>query len=481
MWGPLRALGAGAVLAAMLGGPAAAWATRYASSTGTSSESCASPATACDLKTAVAGNGVNNPKAGEEVIVEPGTYKVTTKIESTVAPLTVRGAAGQPRPVITSKAVTVFKGSGLSLAYLTIEQSGLSSEPAIHVNESTVERMLIRGEPSGNVLVDDFNGTLKDSVIVARKGSTSGAVGMVANGGPDTETLRNDTIVAESEEEHATAIEVDQQEASPKTKLTINAYNTIAINTAGKPDVFATAGGVVAMNHSDYAKPEGEGEVVEGAGRVKAPPLFVEAAKGNFAEATGSPTIDAGLNEEANGPFDYEGNPRTSGAATDIGAFEVQVPAPPKKEPETPKGTSGGTVPGTGSTPLVLGQPFESDERWRESRSKGSKKLPVGTVFTFTLNQAATATFTFTRKVQGRKVKGVCVARTRRNLHKRRCTRSIRSTLTLGGHVGLNAIDFQGQVSGGKLPRGSYSVVVTVTNAFGQRASSAPLKFTILA
>ena len=69
---------------------------------------------------------------------------------------------------------------------------------------------------------------------------------------------------------------------------------------------------------------------IAGAGNQTAPPLFVDGAAGDYREAPGSPTIDAG-SPTGIGPLDLAGNPRALGPAPDIGAFEF---VPPPRSPE---------------------------------------------------------------------------------------------------------------------------------------------------
>jgi hypothetical protein len=471
-----------AVAVALLAVPAVAGATRYATPTGKNSSSCATVAEACSLRTAIEGFGGNGPKAGEEVIVEPGTYEVTSKIEPQVATLEVRGAPGQPRPVITSKNVTIFGtftgGHGMNLAHVELEDTVLSSEPAIRLSGATVEGVLLIGEPSGNVLFEDFEGLLKDSVVIAVPGSTSGAVGIVLNEATVTETLRNDTIVAESAESaNAGAIELDSQSIKAGF-LTINAFNTIAINTAGVSDVIASQRSRINMFHSDYAKPSAEagGEVVNGGGSVTAVPLFVNAAADDFAELATSPTVDAGAVEEANGPVDFEGAARTSGASTDIGAYELQVPAP---TPTEPKGGGTGKGVGTGPRPpLLISGLKESHRVWPAVRRKG-RKGPVGTSFSFSLNAPATVTLSFKATGRGRKIKGRCAARSRSNAGKPHCALAVGS-ITISGRAGTNSVAFKGLLHGHPLAPGAYTVLVTAVDASARRASAGPLAFTVV-
>jgi hypothetical protein len=327
----VRIVLAGIALSVPLAGAPSAWAVRYASPTGASSSNCQTPATACALRTAVHGVGSNKPAKGEEVIVEPGNYSVSgSAIEPGAAGMSVHGVAGKPRPVITGHTTAVFRANGvdsLTLGYLDIEEQG-GGMAALGIDSGVLERLLIRGTPSSgnsNMLCQCYNGTLRDSVIVALPGSTSGAVGVWSNGGSTNETLYNDTIYSEAKA--APAIQLVQEKnigTELELRLILNAYNTIAVNSAGGHDVSASLHGIIYMTHSDYASPTGAGDVsnTSEGGNVKVPPLFANAAAGDFRELVGSPTIDAGLNQPADGTLDFEGNPRQFGASTDIGAYE---------------------------------------------------------------------------------------------------------------------------------------------------------------
>ena len=63
---------------------------------------------------------------------------------------------------------------------------------------------------------------------------------------------------------------------------------------------------------------------MEGAGNQSSAPAFVNAAAGDYRQAPGSLTIDAGLDEAINGAFDVDGDPRQIGGI-DIGADEFVV------------------------------------------------------------------------------------------------------------------------------------------------------------
>jgi hypothetical protein len=138
--------------------------------------------------------------------------------------------------------------------------------------------------------------------------------------------------------------------------------------------------------------------------------------------------------------------------------------------------------------PPVVRSAHESATRWREggalaqiSRPR-TRKPPVGTTFSFALNEAATVRFAFTQGARGRRVGGRCVAPTQRTRHKRQCSRTLTvATLTFAGHVGTNKVRFDGRVSRSKrLALGRFTLVITATNAAGQQSSPQRLTFTIV-
>jgi hypothetical protein len=84
--------------------------------------------------------------------------------------------------------------------------------------------------------------------------------------------------------------------------------------------------------------------------------------------------------------------------------------------------------------------------------------------------------------VTGRKVKGNCVAQTKKNRNKPRCPRTtVAATFTLAGHSGANTVRFAGRVSSSvKLSPGTYVLEITAVNAEGKAAVPQTLTFTIV-
>ena len=124
----------------------------------------------------------------------------------------------------------------------------------------------------------------------------------------------------------------------------------------------------------------------------------------------------------------------------------------------------------------------QSHARWRLRHARrASRRLPVGTRFSFAVDRPAKVSFTFRAKLSGRVVKGHCRAKTAKNRRHHRCQRTVfRGTLVRTAHRGRNHLGFTGRISTSrKLGPGRYKVVV-VARA-GRRASrSRSLSFTIV-
>ncbi len=316
--------------------PAAALAApRFASPGGGTASGCPQ-ATPCSLATAITGAAAN-----DEVVLTPGTYEVAAKIEATV-PLSVRGQAGQPRPrIVGASGVTpLVSFEPLSLSQLAIESSDATEGSVFAPTSGNVFdhlELIARGE-AALALRPGIEFTLTDSLLLA-SGTSSGALFVqgVASG---KSQLRNDTVIANGLESVAISTVVVANAAT----VTIEATNTIAdaeIDALAEATKSGSVGTIV-FDHSNFDTSKGN---VSASASQTTPPVFVNAAAGDYGEAAGSPTINGGVNSEADGVTDLLGNPRAlpaflgcgvpSPAITDIGAYEF-VPATPSCVPPQP-------------------------------------------------------------------------------------------------------------------------------------------------
>jgi len=105
----------------------------------------------------------------------------------------------------------------------------------------------------------------------------------------------------------------------------------------------------------------------------------------------------------------------------------------------------------------------------------------MGTTFTFGLNAKAVVRFTFVKSILGRRVGPKCRAVTDANRRHPTCRRSSEiGVLTTHGRAGRNRVRFDGRLgSRVGLPPGSYTVLITATNA-GGRSTPHMLRFAIV-
>ena len=193
-----------------------------------------------------------------------------------------------------------------------------------------------------------------------------------------------------------------------------------------------------------------------------------------YYDLAGSPHLDANLE------FQFDQCAQLSAATNPLAApcTSPTVGTPPIGSPPT------GSPPG-GSRPVVANA-RDTNKVWVEGNARPrisrKRKHPVGTVFSFTLNQTASVEFAFLHAVPGRMVARKCVARTSRDSHKRRCTLFVPAgTLTLTGHAGVNKVGFQGRLPTKRMLKlGAYRVVITATNSAGAKSTPTTLSFTIV-
>jgi hypothetical protein len=109
--------------------------------------------------------------------------------------------------------------------------------------------------------------------------------------------------------------------------------------------------------------------------------------------------------------------------------------------------------------------------------------LPVGTTFSFNLDQAASVTLAFRHGTQGRKVSGTCVAKTHGNAGKPTCTRVVADgLLRLRAGAGTSKLGFEGRLSPArKLKAGRCTVLFTATSSAGKSSTPQSRSFTIAA
>jgi hypothetical protein len=314
------------VLGSAVGAAAASGATVYATPSPDATHDC-TQAHPCAIEQAVAAS------PGSEVIILPGTYSVSNILFAGNT-VDIHGVDGQPRPRVVSTygfaALELF-GDNATLRHLEIETTG-SSGVALDKGGQVMQDVIATatGAAASGCSPIAVSGTVTIRNSICR--GTNRGIGTNCNGCHETVSLRNVTAIGDTY-----GIAFEESTGSTST-YTINATNVIArALSGGGTDVRAEAGDTnssaeINLDHSNYASrqavtcgtPPCPATITDPAtaSNQTAAPLFVNAPGGDFHQAAGSPTIDAGINDPLNGTTDIDGEARQIGPLTDIGADE---------------------------------------------------------------------------------------------------------------------------------------------------------------
>jgi hypothetical protein len=163
--------------------------------------------------------------------------------------------------------------------------------------------------------------------------------------------------------------------------------------------------------------------------------------------------------------------------------------SPPSSPPASSPPASASPLPSPTPPPPpppTIESVTQSHSTWSEGSKLATysrtKMAPVGTTFSFVLNEQATVSFVFSQQVNGRAVGGKCLAQTNRNRNRPGCKRMVtQGTLSFSGHAGSNKVVFQGRISSSKgLPLGAYTLQISALSSSGQSSSPRSLNFTIV-
>jgi hypothetical protein len=325
---PRRLLG-GCALALLALAPSAQAATRYAAPAGTGS-ACAATAP-CAVAEAVSGAA-----GGDEVVLAGGDYDVAATLKATVS-LTIQGVAGQPRPRLigaTSLTTdTLHLSAGGTARHLEIQGRG-SSGAALRLRGAVGEDLVLLSTSetgAAAILKASPGGTLlRDTLAVCR------ACGDGALAFKDDQNQDHGTATAAA----VTAVSAGSSAAVHST-VQDGTVTLVDVTASGDDaDVTGLADSPVRVSYSAFRRAASRG-LSDGDGNV-GPATFVDAAGGDYHQAAGSVTLDAGVADPRAGAVDLDGAPRVAGSAPDIGAYEgVGVAAPTATTLSSPLGGAG--------------------------------------------------------------------------------------------------------------------------------------------
>ncbi len=281
-------------------------ATRYASPDGLGD--CTTADRACALETAF-----NGAASGDTISVAGGTYGESTDASIDLSgngrTLTVAGAVvGRDRPQLDQYTLSLDAGS--AVRDLTITPGGPSGY-GLQMLHGMVERVFVSA--SGGADACQVLGTIRDSVC-AHDFSADGLQAV-----HDTQA-RN--VTGTGRRGFALYAGFEHIEATNAAGVGIDLDVYSGANSAD----------LLTLDHSAYDTAKTYGPFTESA---RVAPIVTRSAT-DLRQAPASPTIDAGTDDGVlPGELDLNGNLRTLGARTDVGAYE-HVPAAPDFAPADP-------------------------------------------------------------------------------------------------------------------------------------------------
>ncbi|MEA2155260.1 MAG: hypothetical protein QOE11_1400 [Solirubrobacteraceae bacterium] len=361
-------LAAGAAVAALALPAAVAQAATYTVAAG--GGTCGGTDTACESLVAAA--GAVSP--GDTVNVAPGAYDEAPTF--TDAGVTINGSTTAPGVVVTG--TISFTGSGPApsvLEHVIIAPSTLTS-PAVGVSGSAGvavrDSFLISGGGSGMTISSGAGNELTRSTVVS--GAPDGKAVDIQVGGPAAALVLSSSIISGGTSGTGVAVRTGVGTLLPGSAgaATITAHhvtvagstNGFSLDSSSAMGLLNSPAGAIAATVTDSivlgANPHvaNAGLPLAAAGNTAtvsftrtdqttpADQLFVNAAKRNFHLRPDSPAIDKGQITPADSATDVDGQPRLTGAASDLGAdeflnsvptaaFVVATPNPRSAQPVT--------------------------------------------------------------------------------------------------------------------------------------------------
>jgi hypothetical protein len=404
-------------------------------------------------------DAINGASADDEVIVTGGEYTIGGAPINVVGGEDIHGEFGGPMPRVVAELGGLpainLNADGVELSYIEVVNRETEAVAIRCFQGTRLERVrgTVVGEGAAGANV--YPGcAVRDSLFLAQ-GTNALALESVGNKPGETGAdVRNVTAIATGKD--SAGIQSRYNESNPGSH-TLTLTNSIA---EGASDLRTEDGGggpgriVVSNSNFDLVKPETP-DAIGGPGNQSAPPLFL--APGDYREAPGSPTIDAGSNEGI-GPLDLAGNPRLLGAAPDIGAFEF-VPPP----------VAAGVLTSLSVSPKSFRPRLGGGSIASRARRP---RVGSGTTVSYELTAAAPVEFTVERRLPGRRVGGECRKQTVANRGKKKCARfrALKGSFTDQGAAGANGFRFSGRIGGRALKPGKYRLVAT-TGRSDRRAS----------
>ncbi len=396
-------------------------ATRYAEVGGDGPAATCPAADPCSLRDATEDASVMN---GDTILLDAGTYDLGGNSIELSDEVTVGRKPGVARPLVKALNNDVFE----VLAASVIQDIAVEVDETVFAccrygvdvfaDGTVIRRLIAEGKGSATAAIS-LRGISKLSDSVAIHTGAANTAAVITTGANGQSTLRNVTAVAGASQ---FALLANRAFGNPQT---VNVKNSIL--SAGA-DIGVTQTGlgdslVVNVSYSNYDTtlenaPYG---VVNDLGNNQdqstLAPVFANAGAFDFHQLATSPTIDGGVVDAANGPTDFEGEPRNADLAPDIGADELALDAdgdgvgdavdncPATANPDQADADGDGTGDACDSTPYGTDVAFDASAKRKVKAGKPIKVLAACPDEDCAVNAQATFTVPGGRAAASRRVK----------------------------------------------------------------------------
>jgi hypothetical protein len=295
------------------------------------------------------GQALSAANDGDEVVLHEGTYSVPAPVSSGTDSVSVHGAAGEGRAVLS---VTTGAGEcGLlvapdsAISDLDVVLGSSSARGLCPADGTTVQRVRVTGSWPGVIGIhvgNDAEGVVIRDVLVRITGANSEGIRLYRT--PDAQ-LRNATVLMTGSGSEALAV------GSGPAPGTLTVRDSVLSGTGGAFTLECpTQPLTLAIDHSAYSAPGGGCTFSPGEGNVPFAGVKIGA---DGRQDPASNTVDAGIGDAYTGAVDLEGTERPQGGRPDIGAHELQgsVPTPEGSVPSPEMVMEGSVPPPEGSVP----------------------------------------------------------------------------------------------------------------------------------
>jgi hypothetical protein len=262
------------------------------------------------------GDAILGAASGDTVVVGAGTYTGTESYEDEGKNLTIAGAViGPGRPVI--EAEVGLTGAETKISDVEIHSSHIYEALALF-NGASANRVVAIGSEGDGCSIHASGGTVTNSLCLSENPESSSGLATQLTG-PGTMTATNVTMIG-------THGFFSNSPNNPG--LTMTDSIAMTTKTGGEDATFNQ--GLTNTIRSYLLHHETTTAVHETESLTQAP---VFRGPGDYREALGSSSIDAGSASAAPGELDLDGNLRKIGSKVDVGAYEFVPDAPTLSTP----------------------------------------------------------------------------------------------------------------------------------------------------